>query len=218
MQHRIERRVDAVTLGVELPFGQAVKHLILDHIDKISRGAGVQGRANKAQGNLLCGFGLFRREDPVVHHFSEYRISGLRGSLGLAFRRGIPVGRANDPGQECRFAKSQLAHILAEKSLGGLSEPANDKAPPVSQVHLVGVKLEDLLLGETLLQEKRHVHFRQLAAPFTPGRKEKSARNLHRDGTGALSLGAAAHIRPSCSQNSNGIETGMVEKTPVFGR
>src|SRR5439155_680098 len=53
LQHRVERRVDAVTLGVDLPFGQAVEHLILNHINKISRGTGVQRRANEEQGNLL---------------------------------------------------------------------------------------------------------------------------------------------------------------------
>ena len=48
--------------------------------------------------------------------------------------------------------------------------------------------------------------------------EEKAARHLHRDRAAALHARPVAQVRPRRAQNSHGIESGMLEETPVLDR
>src|SRR2546425_12275948 len=62
------------------------------------------------------------------------------------------------------------------------------------QINLVHVELEDLVLGEAVLDLEGEEHFVELARGGFLRGEEKVARHLHRDGAGALAAAAADEV------------------------
>ena len=66
---------------------------------------------------------------------------------------GIQPARALDqPRQQRAFRQGKLLHVFTKVCLGGLAESIDRKAATLAQRNLVGINLEDLLLGEAMLQ------------------------------------------------------------------
>ena len=69
------------------------------------------------------------------------------------WRKGFKsVGALNHAGQQRALGQIELAHILAEVGLRGLAKSVDREAAALAEVDLVGVHLEDLLLGEAVLE------------------------------------------------------------------
>ena len=77
---------------------------------------------------------------------------------------GIPPVGLDASGEHGRFRQSHLAQVLAEVDLRALAESVDAEAALVAQVNRVGVILEDLLLGELLLQVERDQQLFELCA------------------------------------------------------
>src|SRR5271170_1970377 len=94
----------------------------------------------------------------------------------------------------------------------------NRKTAAIAEINFVGIKLENLLLRETLVQLQGDERLLNLPAPNSLGGEKEAARHLHINRAGALRPLIAPQIRPRRSQNSNGIEPAVLEKALVLGR
>src|SRR5207245_11595820 len=99
----------------------------------------------------------------------------------MVYRR-IVRGRFGKTRKQRGFVESELFRGLAEIKLRGGFEAVD----AVTQVDLVGVQSEDLLLGETALDLDGKKRLLNLAMPRTVRREKQIARQLHGQGGGAL--------------------------------
>src|SRR5438309_10627578 len=79
-----------------------------------------------------------------------------------------------------RFRQADAPDVFAEVRLCTFAEAANIERSALSHVHLVHIKLKDLLLREALLQLKRDHDLGSLAAHVALVIQEEAARHLHR--------------------------------------
>ncbi len=98
----------------------------------------------------------------VLDHLRQHAVARLFGAVEMALGRGIAVGRANDSREKRRLARADLADVLAEIGLRGFAEAANRKAAAIAEINIVGVELENLLLGEALVELGGHQDFLEL--------------------------------------------------------
>ena len=124
----------------------------------------------------------------------------------------------DDPGQEGGFRQAHFADVFVEIGQRSLAKTVNREAAAIPEINFIGVKFENLLLGEPALEFQRHHGFGNLAAQGAVRVEEKAARHLHRNRTAALDARPVAQISPCGAKNSNRIEAGMFEEAPVFDR
>src|SRR5205823_404197 len=94
----------------------------------------------------------------------------------------------DEAGELRRLGQIDLAEVLPEVDLGGLPETADIERPPPAQIHLVGVVLEDFLLGEALLQLQGDDHLRELTRVTLALVGPEHARELHAERRRALAF------------------------------
>ena len=92
------------------------------------------------------------------------------------------AGLLNHACQQRAFGEVKLANILAEVGLGGLAEAVDAERSLLAERDLVGVHLEDLLLGVAVLQLEGDGDFDELALDVARRRQEDAARKLHGQG------------------------------------
>jgi hypothetical protein len=110
----------------------------------------------------------------------SWRARAARVLDGVVGRR-----RLGQAGEHGGFRDGHVLQRLAEVDLGGGGEPVG----PLAQEDLVHIDLEDLLLGEHVLQLERQEHLIDLAGVALLGGEVHIAGHLHGDGGGALALG-----------------------------
>src|SRR6185369_12431082 len=93
--------------------------------------------------SLFLGFG----DGAGFDHSAEHHIAACDGALALMAVRVQRAGLLNHAREQRAFRQIELADILAEVSLGGLAEPVDAEGPLLAERDLVGVHLEELLLG-----------------------------------------------------------------------
>src|SRR4029077_3226396 len=99
--------------------------------------------------------------------------SPLRMAEGIA-----RPGALDQTRQHGRFGQSNLAQILAQVHLRTLAEAMDAEATLIAQVNRIGVVVEDLLLGELLLQLHRHHGLGALAPPAALSAEPQRSRQL----------------------------------------
>ena len=154
----------------------------------------------------------------VFHHVVQDAVARLRGAFGFAVGRGVAVGRTDDACKEGRLSQGQLAHVFAEVGLRGLAEAMNGETGAVAKVDFVGIKLEDLLLGEASLELQRHKRLGELAPQGLLSREEKAARHLHGNGAGALRDPFVPEVGQGSANDAHEINAGMLEEAFVLRR
>ena len=98
----------------------------------------------------------------------------------------------------------------------GLAESVNGERAALAHVHLVGVHLEDALLGELLLQLDGDQHLRELALDGLLRGEEEAARELHGDGRAALAVAAFAQVDRGRFHQAEIIHAAVLEEAAVF--
>ena len=124
----------------------------------------------------------------------------------------------DQPGELRRLGQIDLAEILAEVDLRRLPEAADIERPAPAEIDLVGVVLEDLLLGEALLQLQRDDHLGELARPALALVEPEHARELHAERRRALALAAFLDIDVSGFDDADRVEAAVLEEALVLGR
>ena len=86
----------------------------------------------------------------------------------------------------------------------------------MTHIHAVGVKLENLLLGELLLQLHRNQHFCDFTFNgFLRSQKER-ARKLHGNRRAALLMPLMSQVDPCSLSQTHEVHAPMLEEAPVF--
>ena len=91
--------------------------------------------------------------------------SSTRALASLTLRRGEYRRRLEQPGQQRRLGQRDEARRLAEIAARGGLDPVGAAA----EIDAIEIELEDLLLGEALLQPHRIDHLFELAGDVRSG-------------------------------------------------
>ena len=136
----------------------------------------------------------------------------LPGALQIRYRV-VHGGRLGQPGEHGGLGEAQLLERFAEVDLrrGGKAVSA------LPQINLVHVELEDLVLGQAVLDLEGEEHFVQLARGCFLRGEEKVARHLHRDGAGALAAAAGDEVGVGRAQHSYIIDARVLIEALVLG-
>jgi hypothetical protein len=137
---------------------------------------GVVAAAADMQFLLLGGFRFSRRDEAVVRHPLDDVLLARPGPTGSADRV-VGGRRLRQAGEHRRLGDGQVLHRLAEVRFRRRGETIG----AVAQEDLVHVDLQDLVLGEHVLQLERQQYFVQLAREGLLGRQVDIAGHLHRD-------------------------------------
>src|SRR5690606_19209662 len=88
----------------------------------------------------------------------------------------------------------------------------------LAKIDLIYVELEDLILGEAVLDLEREQGFVKLAGERLLRGQEEVARDLHGDGARALAPASGNQVRIRGTQYSEVIDSGVFVEALVFGR
>ena len=157
---------------------------------------------------------VFRLGDEAQRaHPGQYIALALLGPLGVG--NGIVTRRGlGQPGQHGHLADGQLGQRLAEIRLGRRGKAVR----ALAQEDLVGVDLEDLRLGELLLDAQREQHLVELAHEAAFAAQERGAGQLHGDGAGPLAAPARLHVGQDGTRHPEQVDAVVGEEIIVLGR
>src|SRR5579871_5910039 len=145
------------------------------------------------EGLGLGALGLVLGDIAGFDHGVEDQVAALDGALRMA--EGREVVRALDhAGEQRAFGQVELLDVFAEVSLRGFAKPVDGKAAALSEVDLVGVELEDLLLGKAVFELESDDDLDDLALDALFRGKEESARQLHGERRSALGFLSGGHV------------------------
>ena len=145
----------------------------------------------QADGTVLQRDGVAVLEVALGRHAPEHVVAALLGGrpgprIGVI---GVVSVRVLDqPGEHGAILHRQLGRALAEVVLGG----GFDAVAAAAEIHLVGVLLEDLLLGVGLLQPQGEDDLLELAVQAALALGGHRAHQLHGEGGGAFPAPAEA--------------------------
>ena len=141
-----------------------------------------------------------------------------RCTLRLGFFRGLyREGAFGNRGQGRRLGDVEVAHRLAEVALGrGL-----DAVASISEIDLVEVQLEDLVLRVVLLDLPRDLRLAKLPAqglvPSADVLGHRFARELHRDGRESLRHAHLEHVVLDRAEDPDPVDPVVLVEPLVFG-
>ncbi len=167
----------------------------LDADAGVRRVGGLQFDRHEAHHGGVAAGEVVDVDHPVEHPVAAFERPGLVGGDRVVGRRGL-----HEAGEHGRLLERQIRRGLGEVDLRGGEDPVR----VVPEVGLVEVPLEDLVLGELLLDGHREAGLGELAAGGLLGggddlvdgfgvELERAAHVLHGDGGGAL-LDAAGGV------------------------
>ena len=125
-----------------------------------------------------------------------------------------------------RFRQRRQHRCLCDVDLiDGAAEEVSarclDPINAITHVNDVEVELEDLLLGEGVLDEPRESELGELLpqrARRILSDGESVARHLHRDGAESFARAPSANVGDDCAEESAPIETAVLVEASVLGR
>ena len=163
----------------------------------------------------LGALGLVLGDGAGLDHRIEHQVAPLDGAVGMA--EGIEViGPLNHARQQRAFGQIELAHILAEVGLRRLAEAVDGKAAALAQVDLVGVHLEDLLLGEAVFKLEGDDDLDELALDALLRREKEAARQLHGQRGAALLLLAGSHVADDRLEQPPVVDAAVLKEAAVL--
>ncbi len=216
LQVGVERGVDAETLVGEVLIADALGELIVDKIDEVGSFAGVDVGGCEAE-RLGFGSGGFSCGDGTgLDHGVEDDVAAGEGAFGMTI--GIEAAGALDhASEEGCLGGVDLFEVFVEECLRRLAEAVDVVAAAVAQIDLVGVHLEDLLLGEAGLELEGDEDLDELALDAALGREEDAARELHGErGAAARPAPVAAEVVPGPAEHAVVVDAAVLEEAPVF--
>lgn len=215
LEFHVEGGVNAVGVGLEVEVGEVFLEFVVGEVDEVGGVSGFFAAFSEAQ-RSFDGLEVLEFGDVAVFaHEAEDDVAALDGAFGVAVGVEI-VGALDEAGEEGGFLKAKIAEVLAEIDLGGLAEAVDGEALALAEVDLVGVVLEDLLLGELLFELEGDEGLERLAFPCLVAGEPEEAGELHGDGGGAVAA-VLGDVDPGGAEDADGVEAGVVEEALVFG-
>jgi len=168
------------------------------------------GRGPQVQRFGFGGLGLRRRDEAVVFHALDDVELTRSGTFGVG-ERVIGRRRFGQAGEHGGFGNRDVLERFAEVGFGGRGKTIG----PVAQEDLVHVDLQDLVLGEHVLEFVGQQDLVDLAGVGLLGRQVHIARHLHGDGRGALTL-HAADVGNAGAQDAQIVHATVLVEASVF--
>ena len=218
----VDRRVDVEAARV----GLLLEHVVDEHAGKLGRVLGgdellahVGGhdfllRGDAAGLHRLGLLGLIGEFVDVaeIAHASEHVVLAHGGARRIDDR---VVGRRRDGKTRERggLADRDLVERAAEVGSCGALEAVG----ALTQIDLVHVDLEDLVLRKRFFDLEGHRDLVELAGVGALGREEEVAGNLLRDGRAALAAAAGQHVGECGADDAGDLDAGVFVEAVVLG-
>ncbi len=207
LQRRIDGGVDDDVL-VDPP-----DHLVEDVHDPVGdvvRGAAGAGLHDlRRRGHRRLGAVLL--DEAGVRHRGEDDLGAPLGAVVIARRRQAR-GRFDEAGEQRRLGHRHGAGRLAEIALGG----GFDAIGAGAEIDPVEIELENLVLGEFVLQPHRQHRLLQLAREGAVLGEEQVLGELLGDRRAALGDAAVEQVRHHRAEQADGIDAVVETKSPVL--
>ena len=122
---------------------------------------GVEGPLHDAKRRADGPIGVGLRDVSGVGHGPQHEVSALGGALGV-HEGGEQRRRLNDPSEQGGLADGEVRDILAEEQPGRFRDAVHRERSALSEIHVVQIQLEDLVLRRPPLEHDRHDLLAQL--------------------------------------------------------
>ena len=169
----------------------AVRELFLHELDEVRRLGCVERAGLHHQRRLLRACPLGVGDEARILHRAQHHGAPLLGALGMT-ERVVGVGRLDHAGEQRRFLERQVGHVLAEVRVRRLAHAVDAERADLTEVDLVQVQLEDLLLGGMALEDEGDERLLHLALHGALRREEEVLHQLLGDGAAALDIAVGA--------------------------
>jgi hypothetical protein len=123
-------------------------------------------------------------------------------------------GRADEAGHQRALGQAELLRALAEQA----ARHGVHAVDAAAEVDAVQVQLQDLVLGERLLQHERQHRLLGLPPPGAAVGEEERAGELLGEGAAAFRQLAPAQVAPGCAAHGDGIEADVAVEAMVLHR
>ena len=128
-----------------------------------------------------------------------------------------PVGALNHTRQHRALGQVELPNIFAEVRLCRLTKSVDGKAAPLPEVDLVRVHLEDLLLGEAVLELKRHSDLLDLVLDRPVVGEEQHLCQLHgQRGSAPDVFSVADQVMPTPTRHAPVVHSAVLKEPAVL--
>ena len=187
-----QRRLDPQTVTEETPRsgggvgaqdgeGVVVLQQAQDVVDEVRSAPLLIGRRRHRQRRGVRTLGVLPADQLLGRHRVEDHVSPVAGALGRSAGV-VAAGVVEESREQGRLCQVEVVDVDVEVGAGGGLHPVR----PAAEVHGVEVPLEDLLLGEALLELQRDARLRELAVQGQLVACDRVLRQLLRDGRPAL--------------------------------
>ena len=209
LQRRIDRGLDHDVL-VE-PADQLVDrvHHPVGHVVDRAAGRRVDDARRMRQRDLDGA----RIGEAVVGHRGEHELRPLLGAVEVLGRR-EPRRRLDQAGEQRGLGQRHALRRLAEVAL----RRRLDAVGAGAEIDAVEIELEDLLLGELVLEPDRQHHLLQLARHRALLRQEEVLGQLLGDGRAALRDAASQHVGDHGAHEAERVDAVVRVEPPVLDR
>ena len=160
LHREIQRGEDVHLARLRRDAGKRLGHLCGDEVDEVGRLV-VDGQRDHPERLARGALGHVRRQVLLVRHRPQHDVPALDGALGMGERRVQPRA-LNDAGNERRLGQREVAHVLAEEEARRFGHAVDRERPPLPEVDVVQVQLQNLVLGGAPLEHERHERFPDL--------------------------------------------------------
>src|SRR5215472_4269264 len=208
----IQAGVDAQSGLVDLLGTILLLQVLADFFHKVRSNVVGLGLELQFQWCALGTLGFGGSDLAVFQHVVDDQVAALQRALGIVDGR-IVIWRLGQARENAGFIQVEVFRFLAEVVVGAGLKAVN----AVPQVDLVGVKREDLLLGEAALDLDGEHHFLHLATKVAVRREEQVARQLHGQCRGALGAALQQNVTPRCPEDTPHIYAPVLLEILVFG-
>ncbi len=216
IERRSDRQAAVVELVLAIELQEFAAHLLGEGFSREEPGARLLD--NHAQRFRLIFLRLFFGDVAVLGHAAQHPIAPLDGLL-LLLEGMVIVGSLGKGSEIGHLVDTQLVKGLAEIVESG----GRDAIGVQAEENLIEIELEDLVLGEGLLDALGEERLLELALGGLLARQKEVFGDLLGNGGGANQLAAAAahaglQVHHNGATDALPVQAGMVIEVLVFGR
>ena len=151
----------------------------------------------------------------LLHHGKDVVATGAHEIR--PFPRIVAIRRAHDAGQQRRFVEPQLRRQLVEIQPGGFIDPEYRLSAVVTEVDIVQIDLQDLVLGHPRVQEYCEHHLHEFAPPRPLLGEKAGLDDLLIDGAAALGDPARPQVGKQGPGNTDRVKAEVMPEPNILG-
>ena len=149
----------------------------------------------------------------LFFHQAQHHARAADGGIDIG-GGGIAAGRLDQTGDDRRFGGAEVGRRMAEEFAAGAVDPVGS----ATEIDLVQIKLEDLLLREFPFERHRQHRFAQFAVERAVGIEEHVARKLLRNRGGAADPLVPRHAFDDRTRQAHRIDAEMRLEALILDR